>query len=561
MISTILSASGAYTETPGLLEYIEKKSAFSDAPRSIGWDLLKSACKILDGVFEAFNRLLDLNFYEIPGIKNFVSKTSPIAWACFGIAIVIGAIFLMINKDKLKISDFARNVLVSAALIVALPFTISTLSSMKDAGVSDMKNELQQNETLGKTILASVTVDIENSSANRKISTLLDAGVNSYSINVNDTLGKGTWKYEVKTKQIDLSDDTPSTNTYADAIKEFFELSDEEYNTYYSLPTDQRSDYFKNNLQRRLANLKNNNEILNCNTLEEVYALYPASINKAIKEDPRSSMFGGDYLDASTGTVYYFYELDDGDIPIPGDDIHIEFLEEYIYAYKYDFLMGFLLVIVTIVALFFAGFKVVSLMFDLVFNQIIAPIVFATDLQGSGRTKKMIENIFSSYLVFIIILVLVKLYLEINIWAIQNLTETKDIFIKLIILVGTAKCVIDGPDIIVKLLGMDAGVKSGAAAMLGIQSGLRFAGSFKNMGSNIIHAPSNIGKAVYNRATNANPIRNAQNYMRRARLDKEKVNQEWQAFKNNKSSGTAQPRSNSNQSSDKNSSDTAKPKV
>lgn len=561
MISTILSASGAYTETPGLLEYIEKKSAFSDAPRSIGWDLLKSACKILDGVFEAFNRLLDLNFYEIPGIKNFVSKTSPIAWACFGIAIVIGAIFLMINKDKLKISDFTRNVLISAALIVALPFIFSVLTDMKNAGVSDMKNELQQNETLGKTILASVTVDIENSSANRKISTLLDAGVNSYSINVNDTLGKGTWKYEVKTKQIDLSDDTPSTNTYADAIKEFFELSDEEYNTYYSLPTDQRSDYFKNNLQRRLANLKNNNEILNCNTLEEVYALYPASINKAIKEDPRSSMFGGDYLDASTGTVYYFYELDDGDIPIPGDDIHIEFLEEYIYAYKYDFLMGFLLVIVTIVALFFAGFKVVSLMFDLVFNQIIAPIVFATDLQGSGRTKKMIENIFSSYLVFIIILVLVKLYLEINIWAIQNLTETKDIFIKLIILVGTAKCVIDGPDIIVKLLGMDAGVKSGAAAMLGIQSGLRFAGSFKNMGSNIIHAPSNIGKAVYNRATNANPIRNAQNYMRRARLDKEKVNQEWQAFKNNKSSGTAQPRSNSNQSSDKNSSDTAKPKV
>ena len=114
--------------------------------------------------------------------------------------------------------------------------------------------------------------------------------------------------------------------------------------------------------------------------------------------------------------------------------------------------------------------------------------------------------------------------------------------------------------------------------MLGIQSGLRFAGSFKNMGSNIIHAPSNIGKAVYNRATNANPIRNAQNYMRRAKLGRENLNQQWQAFKsggadnnsfnsaaqpknnNNKSSGTAQPRSNSNQSSDKNSSDTAKPR-
>lgn len=199
--------------------------------------------------------------------------------------------------------------------------------------------------------------------------------------------------------------------------------------------------------------------------------------------------------------MYYFYKLDDGEIEIPGKNPHFDFLEEYIYAYKYDFVMGLLLVIVTIVALFFAGLRVVGLMFDLLFNQIIAPIAFATDLQGSGRTKKMIENIVSSYLVFIIILVLVKLYLVINLWAISNFTESKDIFLKLMILVGTAKGVIDGPDIIVKLLGVDAGVKSGAAAMLGIQSGMRIFSQIRNGGRNVVHAPGNAGKAIYNTAT------------------------------------------------------------
>ncbi len=571
MIPTILASSGSYTQTPGLLDSIEKKTVFTDIPRGIGWDALKSCCKILDGVFDAFTELLNLNFYEIPGVKSFVSKTTPIAWVAFGVALIIGAIFLAVKKDKLKISDFFTNILVSAAFIIVLPAAISILTDMKNAGVSDMKQELKQNKTMGQTILASVTVDIEKSSENRKISTLMDSNKNAYSLNVTDTLDKKNWKYEVKTKQLDITYQNADSNGYVQAIKNFFEISDDQYSAYMALSADQKTVYFKAHMQQGLANLKNNNQILQCNTLEEVFALYPSSLNQLTQENSGPiNIFGGDYVDPATNTMYYFYKLNEGDIDIPGKDLHLDFLEEYIYAYKYDFVMGLLLVIVTIIALFFAGFRVVALMFDLVFNQIIAPIVFATDLQGSGRTKKMIENIFSSYLVFIIVLVLVKLYLEINLWAIQNLTDSKDIFIKLIILVGTAKCVIDGPDIIVKLLGVDAGVKSGAAAMLGIQSGLRFAGSFKNMGSNVLHAPGNAGKSIYNTATRANPIRNAQNFMRQSKLNRESLSQRWQAYKsggnnNSSSSGqsfnasTAKPMSSKNQSSD-NSSDTAKPK-
>ena len=575
----IILSSAPYTQAPGLLESIDKKTPLSDIPREIGWDVLKSMCKILDGVFDAFTQLLDLNFYNIPGVKDFVGKTFPIAWACFGIAIVIAAIALMINKDKLKISDFARSVIVSAALIVALPFSINVLTDMKNAGVTDMKQELKQNQTMGKTILASVTIDIDTSSDNKKVTTVMESNKNSYGLNITDTLDKSKWKYGLTTKQLDITNENVESSDYVQAIKSFFEISNEQYSSYMALSADQKIVYFKTNLQQRLANLKNNNQILQCNNLEDVCALYPSSLNQLIQEnsDPMN-IFGGDYVDPATNTMYYFYKLDDGEIEIPGKNLHLDFLEEYVYAYKYDFIMGLLLVIVTIIALFFAGLRVVGLMFDLLFNQFIAPIVFATDLQGSGRTKKTIENIVSSYLVFIIVLVLVKLYLEINLWAISNLTETKDIFLKLMILVGTAKGVIDGPDLIVKLLGVDAGVKSGAAAMLGIQSGLRVFSQVKNSGSNVVHAPGNAGKAIYNTATHANPIKNAQNFMRRSKLDREQLSQQWQAFKGNSnntnsSSGssfgsspgdTATPlhknsSSNSNNTSDQNS-DTAEPR-
>jgi len=552
----MIALTGSYTKLPELLEHIDKKGMFSDIPRDIGWGALKSACKILDGVFDAFNQLLSLNFYEIPAIKSFVSTTAPIAWAAFGIAIVIAAIFLMINKDKLKISDFLRSILISAALIVALPFTINVLNDLKYAGVSDMQAQIIRNKTLGKTILGSITVDIEGSAKDSKVSTLLDSNTNSYTLNITDTLDKDDWGFEVKTRPLDMV--SKKATTERELIESFFELSNAELMTYYSKTIDDQIIYFSENLKSRLANLKNNSQIYSCETLEEVCALYPQSLT------PEFSVpfLSADYYDPLTSTQYYFQSLNDGYVSVPGDDIYIEMFDEAIYAYKYDFLMGLLLVIVTIVALFFAGFRVVGLLFDLVFNQIIAPIVFATDLQGSGRTKKMIENIVSTYLVFIIILVLVKIYLSINLWAIGQYTDLKDVFLKLFILVGSAKGLIDGPDIVVKLLGIDAGVKNGAAAMLGIQSAGRFAASAVGMGANVKNAPANIGKALYGKAT-TNPISNAQSFMRQSKLGREDLKANWAKFKSggnsSSSSGnsdTAQPMSGTTPSSSSSSSDT-----
>lgn len=136
--------------------------------------------------------------------------------------------------------------------------------------------------------------------------------------------------------------------------------------------------------------------------------------------------------------------------------------EDRLYAYQYDFINLLVILLITVFALVFTGIKVAGIMFDLAFQQIISPLVFATDLHNSGRSKKLVQTIISSYVILVLVLLLLKLYLSFSLWS---ATQNLDILVRIFILAGAAKGLIDGPDVIVRLLGMDAGVKSAAGGL------------------------------------------------------------------------------------------------
>lgn len=46
------------------------------------------------------------------------------------------------------------------------------------------------------------------------------------------------------------------------------------------------------------------------------------------------------------------------------------------------------MLVITAVCLIFAGLKLASLLYDIMFAQIVAPIVVATDMGGAGRLKR-----------------------------------------------------------------------------------------------------------------------------------------------------------------------------
>lgn len=139
-------------------------------------------------------------------------------------------------------------------------------------------------------------------------------------------------------------------------------------------------------------------------------------------------------------------------------------LTENVYKYDYDFVFGAIVLISVLICLLAAGIRLVRLLLDIVFMQIIGPIVFASDLQESGRTKRLLSELISSFIVIIIVLLLIKLYIIILLWTFdQNISWIT----KLLIVFGGWRFTIDGPDIVTKICGIDAGVKSGQAALLG----------------------------------------------------------------------------------------------
>ena len=168
---------------------------------------------------------------------------------------------------------------------------------------------------------------------------------------------------------------------------------------------------------------------------------------------------------------------------------------EYIYRYDYDFWPTLVILLALIIAMIFAGLKIATVIYDMIFVQIIGGIIIATDQRNNGRAKKTIQEMFNTYLIFILCALLIKLYIILSLKIIQTNYNN---FIKVILIIGFAKATIDGPDFIVKLTGADAGVKSGAAAVMAMNSGLNMA---RSVTSPITRRAAKIGGAAGRTAT------------------------------------------------------------
>lgn len=173
-----------------------------------------------------------------------------------------------------------------------------------------------------------------------------------------------------------------------------------------------------------------------------------------------------------------------------------------VYAYDYDFIYGIIVLVCVLICLLSAGIRLVRLLLDIVFMQIIGPIVFASDLQDSGRTKRLLTEVISSFIVIIIVLLLIKLYIIILLWTFR---QDLSWITKLLLVFGGWRFTIDGPDIVVKICGIDAGVKSGHAALLGAYAAGRTAvGVGRGISHGVGHTLSGFGSGIYNGAKGEN---------------------------------------------------------
>lgn len=194
--------------------------------------------------------------------------------------------------------------------------------------------------------------------------------------------------------------------------------------------------------------------------------------------------------------------------------IGTQYFDEYLYMYHFDFLKSLVMLLITSVCLIFAGFKIASLMFDVLFAQIVAPIALATDMTGSGRGKQVIMNLLGCNICYIVVIFILRLYVTVlNALYEQNYSFLVVVFITF----AGAKFVIDGPDLIVKLTGIDAGIKSGMSTLMGLRSAAQLTKGAVQGTVGLAKAPfklaggigKGIGKGVAGAKAISNDIKNA----------------------------------------------------
>lgn len=564
-LSILAFAADPRTLLPEVQEIIVKKTWHGEMVQNVEYTLLKWLAYVVDYISEAVDQVLNFNLYNvIKDVFNIDTIIYPIAWALAGMTVVLIGILIIVNADKIHITDYVRNILTSLFFLIALPILVSSFSDLKTVGVQFAKDNTTKdtatNRTIGEHILASNIYNV-NSSINQnklvKQSQVSSFGVNPstvYSMNINLGLDPSKTQYrtvttadhydvtptyrfddltfEHKLELLDLVDDyafwqqrvawaqanagvqdnsdTEEDDDNAYKITITRGEGDNRHSTDYYVITSQAPNYqasFECYLIREAAEnaaheLQNRGIKIQASQVASMIMYcedsdtFEEAINRLSKGAFRELDFYGNTMSAmqilnisniedfadngfehhSGGSFEQLKEasdFSDGDMSAQFDKmwqyVSVGYLTEKNHFYRVNFLWGLFMLVITAVCLIFAGLKLASLLYDIMFAQIVAPIVVATDMGGAGRLKKVILNLLNCFLSVIIVVLDLRLYILI-LTEIQDSSLLSNPIAVIFITVAGCKFVIDGPDLVVHLLGIDAGVKSGVSTIMGLRS-------------------------------------------------------------------------------------------
>lgn len=147
-------------------------------------------------------------------------------------------------------------------------------------------------------------------------------------------------------------------------------------------------------------------------------------------------------------------ELDDG--------WFTAFKEKY-YRWDWNFWTIAITLAITAFTMLTIAIKLAKLFFELTFNYVLAIIIAPADIHSGQKTKQILQSILNTFLVTIMIFLSMKIYLI----GTEFITDKLDGVAYLIALFAFSLAVIDGPNSVERLFGIDAGLKSSWGAVAG----------------------------------------------------------------------------------------------
>lgn len=188
--------------------------------------------------------------------------------------------------------------------------------------------------------------------------------------------------------------------------------------------------------------------------------------------------------------------------------IWTDLLNTYYYRYEIDWLESFLEIISIAIIYLFFSYKVVRTLYEVVFSEILA-MLYSPNLTNGQKTIKILDGIKDSYIIIMLSLVSVRLYMI----ATEYISgKNWNGFTKGMFLLFIAFAVIDGPNLVQRITGLDAGLSDGMQkVMSAYYAGGMMAGAARGAGhiaSGVAKGAGKFGKtiggAVRNGSKNAN---------------------------------------------------------
>lgn len=128
---------------------------------------------------------------------------------------------------------------------------------------------------------------------------------------------------------------------------------------------------------------------------------------------------------------------------------------EFYYRYTFSSINAWMQLAALIIIFLTMSYKCVRIAFELVVGRLLA-YLYSTELSGGEKIRKILVFIRDSYILLGVTVICIKLYSILSAYVSSHFTGlTQGIFSLFI-----AFCIIDGPNLVEKLLGMDAGLKS-----------------------------------------------------------------------------------------------------
>ncbi len=162
--------------------------------------------------------------------------------------------------------------------------------------------------------------------------------------------------------------------------------------------------------------------------------------------------------------------------------------DEY-YRFHINFFTIIVTLAITAFVMIFTAIKMIKLSIELAFSKVMTTFVAVADLSGGQRIRQSINGIISIFVAMISTMLMLKLYILGTAYLSDKISGIGTI----LAMIGCAIFVIDGPNYIEKMFGVDAGLSSVWRTITGMNSALDILGKLGNATSEMA---KNLGEGI-----------------------------------------------------------------